>query len=373
MPPDAIRRKAFAAIGALGLLVACSDAGPGNGPDPNPNPSLVRCGATSDALFDGGPGRDGIPSLTNPPLVPIDNIEARYVFDYTQKKESFEPDPRIVGLLLDGVEVAIPYNILWWHEIVNVDVGGRRIAITYCPLTASPLAFDVTASGMERLGVSGLILQNNLVMFDPETESLWPQLCTRAVAGPRDGENLTMVPIVDMLWTQWKERHPNSLVPSGSTGFNRPYDEYPYGGYETSRFLLFPQGEIDARRPMKERVLGLPDGQGGEAFPFGEFQGAARLAVSTRRGGASITVLWDQDALTAAAFFPRTADGTTVTLRSAGTGFIDAETGSTWDVEGRALEGPLAGTRLIGVPDATVAFWFAWAAFHPETRVWSRE
>lgn len=359
------------AVGVLAL--GCGDSEPVGVKSLEPNQALAGCRVTSDNLFDGGPGRDGIPSLINPPLVPLDDPEAAYVDQYVQTREEFEAEARVVALLVGDRAFAIPYNVLWWHEIVNVDVVGRRVAITYCPLTGSPMAFDVSDAGTERLGVSGLIFQNNLVMFDPETESLWPQLCGRAVEGPRTGKELVPVPIIDMAWEAWKARHPNSLVPSENTGFDRNYDRYPYGGYENNTFLLFPQEQIDDRRPMKERVLGIPDGDGGEAFPFGEFDGAGTLAVSTQRGSDDIVILWDGDARAAAAFFPRTSDGQSVTVRSAGTGFVDAETGSNWNVEGRAVAGPLAGARLEPFPDATVAYWFAWAAFHPETLIWERE
>lgn len=282
---------------------------------------------------------------------------------------------RVVGLEVDGQTIAIPHNILWWHEIVHSDRGSRRLAITYCPLTGSALVFDATALGTRRFGVSGLIFQNNLVMFDEETETLWPQLCRAAVAGPREGTELVRVAAVEMAWEAWKDRHPNSLIVSANTGFTREYSRYPYSSYEQTDFLLFPMPRpLDPRRPVKERVFGVPDGDGGNAFPFAELETIGPTAALTiRLGSRDVLVLWDGTARAAAAYLPETTDGERVTLRGAGVGFVDDETGTIWDVEGRALQGPLAGGRLVAHAEAFVAFWFAWAAFHPQTGVFLGE
>jgi hypothetical protein len=125
-------------------------------------------------LFDGGVGRGGIPSLLNPPLVPRDHPAASYVDEYAAfaATDAGSVEARVVALVVEGTPIGIPHNILWWHEIVNLDVGGRRLVVTYCPLTGSSLVFDITGTALDRLGVSGLIFENNLVMFDEGTESL---------------------------------------------------------------------------------------------------------------------------------------------------------------------------------------------------------
>jgi hypothetical protein len=285
-------------------------------------------------------------------------------------------EARVVGLIVDGMPVGVPHNILWWHEIVNLDVGGRRLAVTYCPLTGSPLVVDVTGP-LERLNVSGLIFENNLVMFDEGTESLWPQLCLSAVQGPQAGNGLGQTHAVDMRWEEWKTRFPDGLIVSSETGFDREYTRYPLRFYEHSDFLLFPlsQGADTRRDDIKERVFGIGEGPGGVAFPFSELAGTSEgnLLVFTIIGGERVTVLWSGRARAAAAYYPRTTDGRPVTLRAGGRGFTDEETGSLWGVEGYAFEGPLAGSTLALVPESYVAYWFAWAAFHPRTDIWTRE
>ncbi len=277
--------------------------------------------------------------------------------------------------MIDGTPIAVPHNILWWHEIVNLDLGGRRVAVTCCPLTGSAIAFDATEAETRRFGVSGLIFQNNLVMFDEETESLWPQLCRSAEIGPRSGTALAQVPAIEMAWEAWKARHPNSLIVSGETGFNRDYSFYPYNEYEGSERLLFQMPDpIDPRRPMKERVFGIPSGGGGIALPFGELaQVGERVVVSLGLRGEEVLLLWDSDAQAAAAYYAQTTEGVAVRLRVQAGAFVDFETESTWDVEGRALDGPRTGSRLVPYAHAFVAFWFAWAAFHPSTSVWTAE
>ncbi len=355
-------------------LAACqADPGPtGPGGPGVVGPDLSRlCAFTTETVFSGGVARGGIPELLNPVFVPLSHPDAGYADDYAA---TGGVEARVVGLIVDGTPVAIPHNILWWHEIVNADLGGRRLAITYCPLTGSALVFDATAAGVARFGVSGLLLLNNLVMFDEATGSLWSQMCALAGDGDREGTRLVQVPAIEMRWEAWKARYPNSLVVSGNTGHDRDYRQNPYEFYELSDALLFPLlDSVDVRRPVKERVLGVPDGAGGIAFPFGELAGsAATTVIQAEVGDTIVQVLWDGDAGAAMAFHRRTANGQEAVLRPAGLGFVD-EGGTTWNLEGRAIAGPLQGERLVPVEGAFVAFWFAWSAFHPLTRIWTSE
>lgn len=358
------------------LLLAACQSDPSTSVTETPGDAGAQlsllCQLTTDVLFAGGV-RNEIPSLLNPALVPLSDPGARYLDDYAQ---SGVVEARVVGLIIDDTPIAIPHNILWWHEIVNIDLGGRRLAISYCPLTGSALVFDLTAAGVQRFIISGLIFQNNLVMLDEETETLWAQMCSQAGIGDRQGTQLVQIPAIEMLWVAWKTRHPNTLVISSETGFDRNYARNPYEFYVVNDMLLFPlRDSVDPRRPLKERVLGIPDGGGGGiAIPFGELTGSAETTViQTEIAGEIVQVLWDREARAAMAFYPRTTDGADATLRPVGTGFVDQETGSVWNVEGRAVSGPLAGSSLVAHEGSFVAYWFAWSAFHPLTRIWTGE
>ena len=212
-------------------------------------------------------------------------------------------------------------------------------------------------------------------MFDEETESLWPQMCAVAAIGSRQGTELVHVAAIEMRWEAWKARHPETLVVSSETGFDMDYHRYPYGSYETNEFLLFGLAEpVDTRLHMKDRVFGIPEGDGGGlAIPFDELAGNGTWMIRTLIDGETVVVLWDDEARAAASFHPQTQDGVPVVLRVDRRGFVDAETGSVWNVEGVAVAGPMKGASLAPYLGTVTAFWFAWSAFHPATRIWGQE
>lgn len=358
----------------LAVAAACSDDSPDlTSPGLGDLLADMSCSIPERELADGGVGLDGIPSLTDPEFVSPDDPDA----DYLRQEVADIPTPRVVGVLTEQGPLAIPHQILWWHEIVNLDLGsGAQIAVTYCPLTGSTLAFDREPVNGAVLGVSGLLFRNNMIMYDRRHErSLWFQMPREARCGPEDGARLPMVPVVETTWEGWLELHPDTRVVGGDTGMPRDYTLYPYGSYERDEQLQFSLPSIDDRRPMKERVLGIPseDGRGGVAFPFGALdaatEGPKALVETEDPEGRSAVVLWDEGAQGAMAYRPR-ANGQPVTLREENGGIVDEETGSEWALDGRAMAGPLEGERLEPVAEAYVAFWFAWADFHPETELW---
>ncbi len=324
----------------------------------------LECSIPTAEIFDGGPGKDGIPALVNPNLVSPDDPSLDYLLE----------SDRVIGLEWNGNAVAVPLNVGWWHEIVNLDLAGLQVAITHCPLTGSSLAFDRAPAGGATFGVSGLLYQNNLIMYDRnQAESLWPQMTRGAQCGPRLGAALTMIPVVEMTWKGWWSLHPDTRVVAG--GGARNYRSYPYGSYDDvgNEQLLFPVRNLDRRRALKERVLGIPDGEtGGIAFPFGALDAIGPVAAvhSALSGSTEVVVLWDRAHASAMAYRP-VARGQRLRFESRAGAIVDVETSSQWDVNGRARSGPLAGERLEPVAEAYTAFWFAWAAFHRDTQLWT--
>lgn len=347
---------------ALALIVSAQACSAGNGIG-NPEQSEVTCSIPQSEIVSGGPGRDGIPALTNPDISNPGDEGTTYLRD----------DDRVVGLVLDSGPLAIPLNILWWHEIVNLEGAGFALSITHCPLTGSSLGFDRSAAGGVEFGVSGLLYRNNLVMYDRAAgESLWPQMLRGARCGAADGTHLDMVSVIEMKWEGWRTLHPDTRVLSDKTGYGRDYTRYPYGNYgaEDNSSLLFP-GHVDGRRPPKERVLGIPIGSGGVAFPFGILDESGPVAaVPTALSGQPLVVFWDRDRQAAMAF--RTVlNGANLTFSVRQNRVVDDQTGSTWRVDGLADGGPMAGQRLRAYSDAFVAFWFAWPTFYPDIEIWS--
>lgn len=352
-------------LAPLALIAAASCVSPVANDGGDLSSLVATCTIPTDFLADGGPGVDGIPALTNPPLVGPTDATAAYV----------RPTDRVIGLLVGDEAIAVPVNIGWWHEIVNLDIGGLNLAVSYCPLTGSSLVFERLGSGQAAFGVSGLLFMNNLVMYDRTgSPSLWPQMARGARCGSRAGTQLPLFPAVEMTWASWLALHPETRVVSSSTGHSRDYRQYPYGDYERedNAFLLAPVPRIDGRRPPKERVLGIVLESGdGLAIPFGMLRAnAGRRVVTATVGTEAAVVFWDPAAEAAAAFQP-SVEGQSLTFRALADGYQDDQTASRWTLDGRALSGPLAGSVLRPIGDVFVAFWFAWALFYPDAALWT--
>lgn len=362
-------RILLATAGVALVFAACGDARP---PTAGETPELV-CDLAPEFLVETGVGRGGIPSLTNPELISADPMPANaYLAD----------EDRVIGIELDGSPVAVPHNILWYHEIVNFDGDDASIAVTYCPLTGSSLVFDRAAVDGQEFGVSGLVFMNNLVMYNRgEPAALWPQMAGRARCDEVGEARLDPIPAVEMSWRGWRDLYPETLVVSSDVNISRDYTLYPYGDYESldrADFLYAAMPPVDPRRPAKERVLGLPSSPSGEpgiAFPFGALEATATswAVVSTDWEGDEVVVLWSDQRGGGGVFRADHPDGGgRLTLRAtSGGGIVDDETGTRWSANGVGVDGPLVGRRLDPVADAYVAFWGAWAAFHPATRLWT--
>ena len=374
-------RFAWPALAAAMLAGACGGGTEGTrnpvtgpGPDPRglPTTGNLSCDLPANLLFDGGVTRNGIPPLVNPPLVPVGDPALAYLDEWAAIKVQVPrfPDTRVIGMVVNGEPIAVPHNILWWHEIATFDLGSKRLAVSFCPLTGSAIVFDARAAGVSKFAVSGLVWSQNLLMVDDETETFWPQMFLEGRCGTRSGEKLVAVPSIEMRWDSWKALHPDTRVVSGNLGFGRDYTDYPYDLYESADFTIFPQKNLDGRRGVKDRLLGVPDGTGGTAFMFAELDARGPLAVvNSAVGGVGLSVLWDRSAQAAQAYEPRSSTGPATLMVSNGQ-FVDAETGSVWTVEGRAVEGSRSGEVLVPIADAFVAFWFAWAEFYPGTEIW---
>jgi len=211
-----------------------------------------KCTVPCDEIITGCPGRDCIPPLDSPRMVAADSAGADYLGDLDM----------ILGVRTAKGPRAYPENILWWHEIVNEKVGEEAYAITFCPLTGSGLKFDRSAfvpGKTVRLGVSGLLYNSNLVMWDRETDSLWSQMRLEAVAGPKKATAAPLEGVLEMTWKAWKTLHPDTLVVSKTTGHARDYQHYPYRDYRTNHSNTFraTKPEPDERFKNKDRVFGV--------------------------------------------------------------------------------------------------------------------
>jgi hypothetical protein len=321
-----------------------------------------------DELRPGGPPPDGIPPIDEPRFVSA--AAADFLADN-------EP---VLAFELDGEARAYPVQILIWHEIVNDTVAGVPVAITYCPLCNSAVAYDRRVGDrVLTFGTSGLLYNSALVMWDRQTETLWSHFTGRAVVGVLTGTELETYAMATIGWRAWRDAHPDGLVLSRETGHDRDYGQNPYPGYDdiTARPFLF-EGVVDGRFTAMTRVVGIEGGGDAVAIPLVELQDAGVVRVEV--GGAPVTVWWtagtasaldsptiaDGVDIGATGAFSPVVDGEELTFRATESGFVDEQTGSSWDLFGTAVGGPLAGTELEAVVHVDT-FWFAWSTFQPAT------
>lgn len=292
-------------------------------------------------------------------------------------------------VILDGEVRFYPLSILTRHEIVNDRYGDVPVAVTFCPLCNTAISFDRRLDGeVLRLGVSGLLRNSDLVMWDDATTSLWQQLTGDAVVGTHAaGARLDTIPTAIVSYGDAAADFPDALSLARETGFGIDYGANPYVGYSSSAVPFLFDGEPDPRFPALSRVVGVSvDGDDGErldkAYPFGTLE--AERAVNDELGSTPVAVFWggtttdaldanqiaQSDAIgTAIAYDRRVGDQVLTFSHEGDDRFVDAETGSTWTLLGVAADGPLAGEQLDIVTHRN-EFWFAWAAFFPEAPVY---
>jgi hypothetical protein len=324
-------------------------------------------------LRGGGPGKDdGIPALDDPQFV-----------SQQEADRWLHPDEPVIAVEINGEARAYPLQIVIWHEMVNDTLGGVPVIVTFCPLCNTAITFDRRVDGEVRtFGVSGLLRHSNLLMYDRTTESLWQQITGEAIVGTDTGKQLTFIPSQIVAWKDFSATFSGALVLSTETGYDRPYGQNPYRGYDRiGSPIVFPvYGFHDDRLDRKERVLTVEIGDDAVAFPFSAL--SDHVVLEAELEGTTVVAFWQPGALSpldsvfiigsanvgaAAAFLPL-ASGERLTFEARDQEIVDVQTGSVWNVLGRAVSGPLKGTALEPVLSGN-HFWFAWGVFKPETRI----
>jgi len=335
-----------------------------------PGAGLPRPLVNPADIIPGGPPPDGIPAIDHPRFLRT----AQVTF-----LSASEP---VLALQIGADARAYPVQILIWHEIVNDTVAGVPVAVTYCPLCNSAIAYDRRAAGrVLSFGTSGDLYDSNLVMYDRQTQSLWVQFTGQAVAGVLTGHQLPPYPMQTVSWGAWRAAHPHGWVLSRDTGYSRPYGTNPYPGYDNinSQPFLF-SGRVNGRYTAMTRLVGLRSGTDAVAVLLSALQ--RRQVIDLTLAGRPVVVWWQPGTgspLSTAAIaggpdigatgaFRPVAGGRRLHFVAVAGGFRDRETGSRWSVLGHADAGLLAGQNLTPVTHEDT-FWFVWAAFRPHTRV----
>ncbi|MCH7480492.1 MAG: DUF3179 domain-containing protein [Chloroflexi bacterium] len=321
-------------------------------------------------VLSGGPPKDGIPSIDEPNFISV------------QSADEWLDDVEPVILVQVGDDArAYPIQILIWHEIVNDVIDGMPVAITFCPLCNTAIAFDATLDGQVLdFGTTGRLRYSNLLMYDRPTETWWTQATGEAVVGVLTGKQLNFLPAPIISWKDFKTGHPDGLVLSRDTGSPRSYGNNPYSGYDDINLspFLFRGPETPGVLPAMARVFTVNMNSDLVAYPYELLQSVS--VINDDVGGHQVVVFWDEGTASpfsplgsndvgAANIFSRELDGQTLNFTFADGEIIDLETLSVWNVLGLAVSGELQGqhlTPLVGVNH----FWFSWAAFQPDTRVY---
>ena len=276
-----------------------------------------------DQMRSGGPAKDGIPSLTRPPTVPV------------AKADFMQPTDRVVVVKIGDERRAYPMRILNWHEAVNDELGGVPIGVIYCPLCDSASVVDRRMGDRTyEFGISGLLFNSNVLLYDRTDQALWSQLGLEAVSGPNAGRKLRHVNSWELTtFADLRERYPGADILSRDTGHRRDYDRVAYASYFLTDRLMFPVAGNPSERYAKYGflnktvVVGVLSGGVARAYALSELDRAGGTVTDTI-GNHQIELILTPDK---------------------------------------------RGFRVLKVPpDARVVhtFWFAWAAFHPETEVY---
>ncbi len=268
-------------------------------------------------IHHGGPPRDGIPAVDDPKFVPAG--DATWLAD----------DDRVLGMQLNGIAKAYPIRIMNYHEIVNDRFRDAAVVVSFCPLCGTGMAFSAQVDDRTRtFGVSGLLYNSDVLLYDRETESLWSQIMRKAISGKMKGSELSQLPLAHTTWRDWRDRHPRTLVLSTETGYARDYSRTPYEGYESSPQVWFPVANRNTRYHPKELVLGVRVEEKTKVYPFAELSKALPVLVD-RFAGNLLKIEFD----------------------------ARNRSGRVLDAQGEEIP-------------STIAFWFAWIAFYPDSEVY---
>ena len=322
-------------------------------------------------LISGGPPKDGIPSVDNPKFIP-------------QKAASWlSPKELVLSIAIHGEARAYPLQILMWHELVNDTVAGEPILASYCPLCNSGIIFSRKVDGkVLEFGVSGMLRNSDMVMYDRQTDSLWQQITGEGIVGGYTGSTLRMLPAQMIPFDAFRASYPDGLVLSRDTGFQRDYGRNPYRGYEWGSGPIMPMSrKTSSALNGMEKLVVVSDRKGYRAYPFSYLKKGP--VVEDKAAGENIVVFFTPEGLSpvdavdmsksratgAVGVFSPVVEGKRLRFRSKGNTIVDKETGSRWLVTGEAVEGTLKGKRLNPVEHG-VYFTFAWLAFQPQTFVY---
>lgn len=322
------------------------------GPPPDPNPPTADDPLDLQHPFEkltketqsGGPGKDGIPSIDDPIFLSA-----------AEGDKMLDPGDIVFGYAGESDIKAYPQHIVVWHEIVNDTLDGKNTSVTYCPLTGTVLGFE---RGDIEFGVSGNLVNNNLIMYDRNTDTRWPQILGTAIKGPFKGHSLREFRVVWTTWEHWKAQHPDTQVLSEDTGSARNYDRDPYGeynpksGYYADKKMLFPPLHDDDRFQAKRIVMGARTSAGATAFLKDSLRDQGVMDGGI--GGTAVTAVYDGRFDTGYVY--RNPEEESI-----------SRMGTQAVIDGESYAPDALPLQRVHTFDT---MWFAWSGFYPQTEVY---
>ena len=326
---------------APGTAAFATDGPPTNGAPLTLHAPLTNYVASS---LSGGPPKDGIPAIDKP----------RFWSAHEANRHLDDADI-VFGVYRRGEAKAYPRRVLVWHEIVNDVIAQEPVSVTYCPLTGTALGFR---RGATTFGVSGRLVNSNLIMYDRASGSRWPQILATAIDGPLAGMSLRQIPVAWTTWKRWRARHPETRVLATRTGYIRNYERDPYGSYNpTSGYYrksakrLFPvMSESDRYAPKSVFLIARTEQT---AIAFRKETLRKARVLHGKSADEHFTAIYDPGLDTGYVF--RNPEVVSVVSGD----FTFGPTGIEWKEPGHALE-PVVSFD---------AMWFAYAAFYPDGAV----
>lgn len=328
-----------------------------------------------EEIFTGGPMRDGIPAVDSPRYISADAAS-----DWLGDKEP------VIALNIAGVARAYPLQILMYHEIVNDEIAGKPVAVTFCPLCNASIVFErQIVVGDESVvldfGTTGRLRKSDLVMYDRQSETWWQQFTGKGIIGDYTDVSLVRLPSQIISFAEFRHAFPQSQVLSKETGFLRPYGNNPYRGYDSidNNPFLF-RGDIDPRLPAMERVLSIRTDSETQLVPLSELKKHPVANLTTDKGSTVVIAstmatsaldaenIAESRQVPAAAAFLAMVNDTKLTFELSDGVVKDQQTDSHWNAFGKSIQGELLGTQLEQI-DEGVHFAFAWLAFDPDANV----
>ena len=325
-------------------------------------------------ILSGGPPKDGIPAIKDPQFVSVSEADSW-----------LKPKEPVILVQVGEDAKAYPIQILIWHEIANDKVGNEPLVVTFCPLCNTAIAFKRTVNDkVLDFGTTGRLRYSNLIMYDRQTETWWQQATGEAIAGELTGTQLEFYPTTIISWEDFKATYPQGKVLSRETGYPRDYGHNPYIGYDdvNNPPFLYQGPATPDQLPPVARVLTIDLNEEAVAYPYETLEKVG--VVNDKVGGEPVVIIWQagtvspldsattasgRDVGTATAF-SRRINNQILTFTFEGGAIQDQQTGSTWNMLGLATDGELTGKQLTPVISIN-HFWFSWAAFKPQTRIYA--